>query len=658
LVQARDQGALNVHEAVVDGGLLREEPWLNQGEGSAFVSRPHEIVCVRVSDEALASLPIKVQQLVDHGFHAVVIELDGITDVPLDEPGENRVFGPLLEAVKHVEQFVGWAGVCATDEARRTLVNLATASGERDALALYPDRATAVEAYRARASEEGRVEPPPGERPAPDDWGWGSGDATEIGGLDVAELLLEPEELGEFSEQARELVQRGRTYLTVRIHRPRGWEPNSAHVTALIQGRDLVEAAGGQVALVAPEEDLQAWLRLLGEGQRFVLADTADEAERRHTAHAARAATAVTSPEPERAKTFDVVRESEAEVHLRAHDPESSGEVVLLGHTSLPLRIVQLGRAGVPALTGRLLQLASEDVQDVLVDLTRFTDVEGERLEPLRKATKRADQAGMRVLFSEVSPEVRAMLEILGVEDSRVHASLAEAVQALAAWVHRVAPFEELTLELSREELTEPGPAHAVPDTPSEVGLLAPDPEEALELREELARARARLTALTAERDEARARMAKAELQQEELAGKVRQLEASAQADERRLLEAEQARRRLEAQLQEQAPSGELEALRAQLAQLREQHGLEVADLQEQLGESQSVARDLERAREELETLRDGNADAAELSQLRGELEQARDEIEQVSHERELLREELQSAGEMIERLGKELERS
>ena len=430
-------------------------------------------------------------------------------------------------------------------------------------------------------------------------------------------------------------------------------------MTALIQGRDLVEAAGGQVALVAPEEDLQAWLRLLGEGQRFVLVDTADEAERRHTAHAARAATAVTSPEPERAKGFDVVRESEAEVHLRAHDPESSGEVVLLGHTSLPLRIVQLGRAGVPALAGRLLQLASEDVQDVLVDLTRFTDVEGERLEPLRKAAKRADQAGMRVLFAEASPEVQAMLEILGVEGSRVHATQAEAVQALAAWVHRVAPFEELTLELSREELSEPGPAHAVPDTPSEVGLLAPDPEEALELREELARARARLGALTAERDEARARVTKAELQQEELAGKVRQLTASAQADERRVLELEQARKRLEQQLEEQqAPSGEVEALRAQLAQLREQQALEVADLQEQLGESRSVARDLERAREELETLRDGNADAAELSQLRGELEQARDEIEQVSHERELLREELQSAGEMIERLGKELERS
>ena len=108
----------------------------------------------------------------------------------------------------------------------------------------------------------------------------------------------------------------------------------------------------------------------------------------------------------------------------------------------------------------------------------------------------------------------------------------------------------------------------------------------------------------------------------------------------------------------EEDAGAHVEHARWTLAQLREQQALEVADLQEQLGESRSVARDLERAREELETLRDGNADAAELSQLRGELEQARDEIEQVSHERELLREELQSAGEMIERLGKELERS
>ncbi|MCA8922649.1 MAG: hypothetical protein KDD82_12620 [Planctomycetes bacterium] len=640
----------------MDGGLLREEGWLTQGEGSAFVSRPNELVCVRVSDEALASLPIKVQQLVDRGFHALVVELD-VEGVPLDEPGENRVFAPLLQAIKHVEQFVGWIAVSASrEDTRRALVNLATAANEREALALYPDVASAVEAYRAEAGEG---EARPDARAS--DWGWIPDEATPAVGLDVAEVVLEPAELGEFPEQARELVQRGRVYLTVRIHRPRGWEPTSAHVTALVQGRDLVEAAGGQVALVAPAEDLQAWLRLLGEGQGFALVDSADEAERLHAAHSARGSKAPSLAEE--SPPFTVVTESEHEVRLRAQDRGQPNEVVLLGHTELPARIVLLGRAGVPALPGRLLQLASEDVQDVLVDLARFSDVEGERLEPLRKAIRRADQASMRVVFANASPEVGAMLELLGVDRRRVHPSLEAAIQALAAWVYGVAPFEELTLSLSREALTEALAVPAVPDTPSEVGLLAPNAEEALELREELARARARLDALSAERDAAQARASEAERARSALEAQVRTLRESAKADERRLLEHEQARRRAERQLEEQAasgPSGEAEALRAELEQLREQRALEVADLEDQLRESQAAAADLARVREELAELRaqSGAAGGDESSQLRAELEQANQEIEQVSHERELLREELESAGEMIERLGKELERS
>ncbi|MEZ6185538.1 MAG: hypothetical protein R3F62_11080 [Planctomycetota bacterium] len=652
MVQAEDQHALTVHETVVDGGLLREEPWLTKGEGSAFVSRPNDVVCVRVSDDGFSSLPLKAQQLVDHGFHAVAIELGATLSVPLDEPAENRVFGPLLEAIKHVQQFVGWVGVCTTsDDARRALANLATAAGERDAFAIYPDRAAAIAAYRSELTSD---EPPP---PPNSDWGWVLEDAAGSVEVDVAELLLEPDELEKFPEQARELTSKGRTYLTVRVHRPRGWEPSGEHVTALIQGRDVVEAAGGQLALVTPEEDLQAWLRLLGEGQRFLVVDSADEAEDQHMAHAARKV-APETPRDVPSRAFQVVSKSERSIQLRARD---GGE---LGSTELPAQVVRLGREGVPALAGRLLELANQDVQDVFVALTRFTDIEGERLEPLRKAAKRAEQAGMRVVFYDASPEVKALLEILGVDVARLHPDFGTATQALAAWVHRVAPFHELVFTLTHEDLTDSRAGATLPDSASDVGLLEPAPDEGLELRAELARARAKLGTQSAERDAAVSRAAAAERERDELRTKVRQLTTSSQADERRILDLEQARRRAERALEDarerSASRAEIDALQAELEQLKHQHALELGELQEQLSESQAASRELATTRAELADLRARaeEASAEDPAALLGRLKELEQELREVSRERELLREELESAGEMIERLGKELERS
>ena len=617
-------GELTVHETTLDGESTSREPFLEAGEGSAFVPRLGEVVLIRCVAGGLGDLLGKVEQLVDKGLHALVVELDGV--------GSDANVGVLCDVHAHVDRFLGW--VCFCNLQADVENKLAEVAGSRDlALLTAADQGAALDMLRRRDHA------PPSDSGAtdPGDWGWGSSDDVQepedprLAGLpevDISELFVEADELTGLRDQIGEVMGRGRVHVTLRVHVPRGRRMQSEDVHALSEARDLLEGAGGQLVLVSLQAEFLQWLRLLDEEQHFQIVETAIDAERLHREHAVQGV-AVLGP------SLQLVSAEGDRFVVRAPEGEHvEGEAILTG------RLIELAPAGLTALGPRIHALAEEGVQDVVVDLSAFQGVDGVRFEPVVGAVAAARARGVRLEFAGVSGEIDAMLKLLQIDDGLLHANSGDAALALAGEVYLRQPFAEATLALAREPLREPArhddPVSSI-EFASEVGELPPPAEEVAELRAALAKAQAEAAALReqAARREAEAAQAKQQAQ-------------DGAAAEREFLAAEQARRRAEEQSAElQGRVRELEArtqqlgarereLEGELGRLREQSAgapnrgqltaLEgqLAEAQAQLAEARAEAeRQTQAAAEHAQRVAALERAAAEQAQRTSELEQA-----------------------------------
>lgn len=707
-------GELTIHEArTLDGvGAADDEPFLAEGTGSAFVSRPGELVWIRSSASGLQALPGKVRRLVDRGLHGVVVSLQGIEVLPDARAG----LAALLQAARHVEQFAGWLRVVdVTPGLRETLRALPGADG----ITFLSDRQAALSDYRrhlSEAAQEGEQEDPlsglrsdelpirPREimpQPRPDDWGWAAepedGGGEDLPAVEIAELFLEEGELSGLLEQVRAAIGRGRRYVTLRVHFKRGAQRDGQELAAMSEARDLLARTGGQLVLAALQAGFEEWLRSTGG---FQIADDADQAERLHRLHAAgRVQVEETPPEP-----LLIVTQSRDRLVIR---PRELRDQEGLPRTTRPVRVLRLAPAGLPRLGQRLSALPREGVEDAIGDLSEQPSVDGLRADLVSEAALSALAGGVSFALCEVSPEVQAYLRLHGLDGELLHGSLERAALQLALRLQAKEPFQELALELSREDLVSGAreevreaappprkPTPAPPPTPAPAPVPVPaagggaSSVELAAAQAELALVRQRL----AESERARAELEHA-LRREER----RQIEAEQNAAraERRVAEHERAATvaRAEAQtlrdqvseLQRQREEAQRERDEARAAtgaaETRAREGEErLARLQESLTSAESQvqlrAAELTARESELEGLRERARRASELEGQLGEvndlrqrvsqlerdkariLTEAEQEIERLGREQEALREELESAGEMIERLGKELEHS
>jgi anti-anti-sigma regulatory factor len=696
LVQA---GELTVYETSLDGESTSREAFLGANEGSAFVPRLGEVVLIRCSGGGLPALQAKAEQLVDKGLHAIVVSLAGV---------DGADAAPLLDTHDHVDRFVGWVCFCdLSDDLRAKAQALAAERGVELVLAASTDQA--FELLKARGepppSEEGVVE-----QAGDASWGWSSDDAVEedasaegLPKVEVSELFVEATELPGLREQVSAVLGRGRHYVTLRLHVARDHRMESSDVTALSEARDLLDGAGGQLVMVALQQEFLKWLRLLDEEKNFQIVETAEDAERLHREHASRGV-AVLGP------ALQVVSHEGDRYVVRPPEGETAeGETILTG------RLLQLAPAGLPGLGPRIHALAEAGVQAVVVAMGQLEAVEGLRFEPVVGAIAAARARGVRLEFARVSHEVRAMLKLLHVDEGLLHAGIDDAVLALASEVYLRAPFAEATLALAPEALSEPPPQQdpvSEIQFESELGELERPSEtsQADALRAELAQAQGELARLREQLEQRAAETAEAQQQAQDGA-----------AAERQFLEAEQARRRAEARVEEleqelagareqaaqaegsQALEQELSSLREQAAQsqeaLAEREG-RIGELEGRVGELEQAGaqavEDLAEAKAELVKARQATAEAqanaeaarseaqaasrgaaqpggggsgdadgdlqARVEQLEVEkariLTEAETEIQRLLRNQEQLREELESAGDMIERLGKELELS
>ena len=666
-------GEVIVHEVELrDGAAGEDEPFLRERRGNAFETRVGEVVCLSASAAGLASLTAKVKRLVDGGLHALVVSLAGVEVVP--EP--KKALASLLQAARLLEQFGGWMVVA--DAAPELVSALRALPGGTD-VPFVPDRAAALEEYRRHAArpENGNGDgddPLAGVRsdqlpirpreilpqPRSNDWGWTvdpESDEAQLPQVEVAELFVEEGELPDLLPSVKQAIARGRRHVTLRIQFQRGVGPGTGRRTgrgeelaALTEARDLLEREGGQLVLAGLQSGFQGWLDSIGG---FRIVESADEAEKLHRLHAAGQLPA----EPAREAAFRILTQARDRLTLRPREVEATAPAET---TTRRVKLLRVDAGALARLSRRVQALPREGIEAVVVDLRALAIDDGVRGEPLVDAALAAVAAGLELACCEVNPELRAWLRLHGMEEALLHESLERAGLHLAARLHAREPFQELCLELSREDLVEtsererapdvvdaasrvaadrpvtaPAPPLPLPATLQAPAVAAPGSDELRQLREEAAR-------LRSERDVAE--RARGELEQALRRAERHQLET-----EQVLLKTE--RRLAEHERAATVARAEAESLRDQLQTARRER-----DEARAAGTDGRVREAEERAAAELTALKQR---VAQLERDKARiLTEAEQEIERLTREQEALREELESAGEMIERLGKELEHS
>jgi anti-anti-sigma regulatory factor len=413
------QDGLVEREVSLDGSAVSEEAFIKEGEGSAFVSRPNVLVVVTASERGLPHLTKKVEQLIGRGFHNIALTLKGIERVDEDD------WAAIKSALAYADQFAGWVPICgASPGLKQSLETIAKKEKKDGLLSFVKDRADAKAELRKRNADdgEGGVDPllvqsgdattsTESSSSSEDDWGgdWGGAPAAKkkddgLPKVDVAELLVEADELATLRDKLGVAIKKGKKYFTLRLHFKRDRRMNEQDMHALVAARDAVARAQGQLVLAALQEDVLKWLRLLGEDRHFTIADTADDAEAMHRRHASGQ---VSAPAPAAAaggEAFPVLSRDAKAIIVRPSAARGKAGVQV---TTAPTRVVSVTREGLPGLAAHVKRLAGEGAKDVIVDLSSFKEIRGERFESVPAAVELAKKAGVRLAFGNVAREVR-----------------------------------------------------------------------------------------------------------------------------------------------------------------------------------------------------------------------------------------------------------
>lgn len=98
---------MQVHNAVLNGSNLVQEEFLNIGHGSAFMTREDEMVVLKVSPEGVSNLPEKIRQLVDRGFHQIVVDFSSLDHLANDDVKK------VVEGKEVLENWDGRLALCS-----------------------------------------------------------------------------------------------------------------------------------------------------------------------------------------------------------------------------------------------------------------------------------------------------------------------------------------------------------------------------------------------------------------------------------------------------------------------------------------------------------------------------------------------------------------
>lgn len=713
---------MRVHNTVLRDQGLSLEDFQQAGHGSAFITREDEVVVLTVERAGLSALPDKIHQLVDKGFHTILLDL-----APLLEIDQEAV--KLFVKSKHVlEAWDGRLFLCGLSSEGRDFLSSVGAEGEFE---IYNKVESAVADLGERAN-------PVLSAPA---------QQNGAGPLVVKEILIQASELARLGWQIERILGDGVRHVTVRLHATR--RLTDGDIDFLVGARDRLKRADGQLCLAALPQDVELWLRAHGHDKEFEIAADAEQAEARHREHAA----GEVRPAE---RSLELVEFDESRALVACGDGEPVAHLIAITHLDL---------WDIPSLEACLKSLAEEGVQELLIEGDPSREIGRDIGDVFRAASAAAKAEGLRLGFFDLSRSEEKLLRIYGLAS---HARLFESrEEGLLAAGDRLReedgsdalelifkPVEIPTAATLQESRSSGDFAASVVEqvldrvlTPSEDGSVTPELEAALLAKEGMAcerdLERERNALLRAELEQLRSALgAQEELAREgdEEAAKAARWVAELEAERQKSAAAAERQAELEAELketqtaltlihaelsEERARSAELtfelDGLRAQSSSAipldepgageSAEESARLTELEEALfaaqGQANAAAQSATKLQIELDHAQESVGRSAQLEELGRALEQELDEaqariaeleaslasrgdqeslpeeaaelrelldrseeekvriladaqieIERLTREQDALREELESAGEMIERLGKELELS
>jgi anti-anti-sigma regulatory factor len=580
--EARGADGVVVHDLALKDPKILEEAFLNEGKGSAFLSRPNEIVVIKASADGLPALPNKVEQLVSKGFHNIVVSLSKIPAL------DQNTLKVLMKSKQYLDNWAGSLRICEVEPGVLGVIKILGFDSEIEVLTTRDEAVARVKAALAGADSGngGPGSAGPGSTQqlatASSDLMTSSGDDSEdraghtmvmdvpeMPPVDVAEFVVTQDELPQLEKQIQSSLGRGKKYVTMRLSFKK--RMRSEDVDRLVAARNQVKAAGGQLVLASLQADVLQWLKLLEFDREFLIFEDADAAEVAHRKHAMgqSVAPAGAAPAPKEAPsgaTFEMTERTRDRIVVRPKSAVGKGGVA---RTKVDVPVLELAREALPGLQAEVARRVAAGSKDVIVDVGALDQVRGERVEPLSEAVEAARAKGGRVAYARVGRELRAFLKIMGLEAKLgLHDDVQAAGFALATDRYKVQPFEELEERFVREKVAKAdAPAAGLSSSsitfessasesraPTEV-VEVPGVQAVQELQTQLDKAKAEL----AQRDEAKrkAESKATELESLRKTAEKRATDAEAQRDQakRRTAEVETLAKSIEAEL-EQAKKG------------------------------------------------------------------------------------------------------
>jgi hypothetical protein len=713
---------MQVHNAVLKNAELVQEDFQLHGNGSAFVTREDELVLLSVTPQGLNLLPEKVRQLVDRGFHTIVVDMHEISKLNQDDL---KLF---LKSKQILENWDGWLGLVHVLSAVKDFFNSLEVSNEfksfesvdeavaeqvrvknsrQDAgedavgeLATFESASTIDEALFASNDDSAAiVDFDDGSDSTSSDTTSRSNNGTKAsspGAIKVQEIIVQAEELPRLSWQIERAIESDCKYITLRLHFNRRMA--SDDIELLQSARDRMAALGGQLVLAALQREVVLWLKLRNLENEFAIYDDVDSAEQAHNHHAQKSMTA--EAESGLAIELQVVEFDQESAVVRAHGSLSGSREQEL------LSIIEIGDWNLSGLIDEIRRLGGDEVHELVLEGHTTHRITTDVTKALHKAIEMAAGVGLHLTFCLFSSE---NMQQLGAHKTKSNVTLCETLKeacfASAERQYKQSPFGEIEYGFNRLALQPSSLINFAQAQTETIGrgqsgaaeleeLLSQRENEIVRLRSENARFQESsssfdgeaVEAIRKQLEQANREKAKARSDSGRLEGELIELKRSIEVEKQRLAEAMQ-----QHTTQSQKVQHEMTRLKQLAAAsedetkgLRGDIDVERSNSSRLEGRCNVISNELASEREivsklnlqlqaiqepkssgalDLDQLPDGSSDLKALL-LQSEqdklriLADAQVEIVRLTREQEALREELESAGEMIERLGKELELS
>lgn len=462
---------MQVHNAVLKNTELVQEDFQLHGDGSAFVTREDEMVVLSVAGDGLDLLPEKVRQLVDRGFHAIVVDL---SDVEALEKDNLKLF---LKSKQILENWDGWLGLVNVNEQVKGFFDDLEVSGDFKSFDSIDDAVAEqvrVQDEKLEAEKNANSSDLSGSDSSFDsadllasddltssdsalfDSAEDSAAVVATSGSDssatsssngtsphssIKELTVQAEELPRLGWQVDRAIESGTVHVTVCLVFNRRMTGDD--VDQLKKARDRLEEAGGQMILAALQREVALWLKLRDLEKEFLICDDVESAKQAHNHNSAQSLTK-SAPATETVTLSVHEFDSESAIIRAPGSLSGSREQELL-------TIMEVGDWKLSGLVDEIRRLGGDEVHDLVLEGHTTHKITSSVKESLQKAIEMASDLGVHLTFCLFSQDNINHLNDYNSQDNvTIAETLKEACLDCAERSYQRSAFSEIEYAFNR----------------------------------------------------------------------------------------------------------------------------------------------------------------------------------------------------------------